>query len=119
MSHSWVGQKCLEECVWTECSAVTFRPKKMFKTKCSGVDEQSVHLEIKCHSGRSEHLDIVLGGCSEGVKTLLGHFKHGRFIKALSQDSFGAVVISQPPSFSHCDTPATRSETVTIRPSKL
>ncbi len=58
--------------VWTECSAVTFRPKKIFKTKCSGVDEQSVHLEIKCHSGRSEQLDIVLGGRSEGVETLLG-----------------------------------------------
>ncbi len=70
--------------VWTECSAVTFRPQKMFKTKCSGVDEQSVHLEIKCHSGRSEHLDIVLGGRSEGVKTLLGRFKHEHFVKAPS-----------------------------------
>ncbi len=29
-------------------------PKKVFKTKCSGVDKLSVHLEIKCHSGRSE-----------------------------------------------------------------
>ncbi len=57
MSHSWVGQNCLDK-----CSAVTFCPQKMFKTKCSGVDEQSVHLETKCHSGRSEHLDIVLGG---------------------------------------------------------
>jgi hypothetical protein len=33
-------------------------------------------------SGRSEHLDIVLGGHSEGVKTLLGRFKRGRFVKA-------------------------------------
>ncbi len=57
-------------------------PKKMFKTQCSGVDKQSVHLEIKCHSGRSEHLDIVLGGRSEGVKTLLGRFKRGCFVKA-------------------------------------
>jgi hypothetical protein len=61
---------------------VTFRPKKMLKTKCSGVDEQSVHLEIKCHSGRSEHLDIVFGGRFEDVKTLLGRSVHGRFVKA-------------------------------------
>ncbi len=56
------GTKChtvgLAKNVWTECSAVTFRPKKMFKTQCSGVDEQSVHLETQCHSGRSEHLDM-------------------------------------------------------------
>ncbi len=80
------GTKChtvgLAKNVWGECSAVTFRPQKMFKMQCSGVDEQSVHLETKCHSGRSEHLDIVLGGHSEGVETLLGRFKRGRFVKA-------------------------------------
>ncbi len=80
------GTKChtvgLAKTVCTECSAVTFRPQKMFKTKCSGADEQSLHLEIKCHSGHSEHLDIVLGEHSEGVETLLGRFKRGRFIKA-------------------------------------
>ncbi len=47
------------------------------------MDEQSVHLEIKCHSGRSEHLDIVLGGHSEGFETLLGRSKRGRFVEAL------------------------------------
>jgi hypothetical protein len=65
------GTKChtvgLAKIVWKECSAVTFCPQKMFKTKCSGVDEQSVHLEIKCHSGRSEQLDIVLGGGCRNV----------------------------------------------------
>ena len=84
------GTKChtvgLAKNVWTECSAVTFRPKKMFKTQCSGVDEQSVHLETKCHSGRSEHLDIVLGGHSEGVETLLGRSELGCFMKAPERD---------------------------------
>jgi hypothetical protein len=46
------------------------------------VDEQSIHLESKCHSGCSEHLDIVLGGCFEGVETLLGRSERGRFVKA-------------------------------------
>ncbi len=35
-----------------------------------------------CHSGRSKHLDDALGGRSEGVETLLGRFKRGRFVKA-------------------------------------
>jgi hypothetical protein len=35
-------------------SPVTFRPKKVFKLKSLGVDEQSVRLENKCHSGRRE-----------------------------------------------------------------
>jgi hypothetical protein len=77
MSHSWVGQKCLDGMF--SCDIF---PKKMVKTNCSGVDEQSVHLEIKCHRGRSEHLDIVLGGRFEGVETLLGHSVRGRFVKA-------------------------------------
>jgi hypothetical protein len=92
MDVKYVWMKCSHETkchtiglaknVWMECSAMTFRPKKMFKRKCSGVDKQSVHLEIKCHSGCSEHLDIVLGGRSEVVETLLGRFKRGRFVKA-------------------------------------
>jgi hypothetical protein len=96
------GTKChtvgLAKNVWMECSAMTFRPKKMFKTKCSGVDQLSVHLEIKCHSGRSEHLDIVLGGHFEGVETLLGRSVRGRFVKApqystcTAQSSAGADV---------------------------
>ncbi len=52
------------------------------------MDEQSVHLEIKCHSGRSEHLDIVLGGRFEGVETLLGRSMRGRFVKAPNQSDF-------------------------------
>ncbi len=77
MSHSWVGQKCLDGMF--SCDILS--PKNV-QTKCSGVDEQSVHLEIKCHCGRSEHLDIVLGGRFEGVKTLLGRSVRGRFVKA-------------------------------------
>jgi hypothetical protein len=92
MDVKYVWMKCSHETkchtvglaknVWTECSAVTFRPQKMFKTQCSGVDKQSIHLEIKCHSRCSEHLDIVLGGRAEGVETLLGRFKRGHFVKA-------------------------------------
>jgi hypothetical protein len=69
---------------WTECSLMIFHPKKvfMFKTKCSGVDEHSVHLGIKCYSGRSEHLEIVLCRRFEGVKTLQGCSEHGLFVKA-------------------------------------
>jgi hypothetical protein len=37
------------ELQWMECSPVTFPPKTVSTTKNSGVDEQSVHLEIKCH----------------------------------------------------------------------
>jgi hypothetical protein len=60
-----------------------FAPKKCSKRYlCSGVDEQSVHLETKCHSGRSEHWDIMLGGRFEGVETLLGRSVRGRFVKA-------------------------------------
>ncbi len=40
------------------------------------------HLETKCHSGCSEHLDVALGGRLEGVETLLGRSEHGRFVKA-------------------------------------
>ncbi len=61
---------------------MTFRPKKVFKTECSGVDEQSVHLEINCHCGGSEPQDVVLGGRSVGIEMLLGCSEHGRFIKA-------------------------------------
>ncbi len=70
-------QKCLDGMFSCDMS-----PKKMFKMKFSGVNEQSVHLEIKCHSGWSEHLDIVLGGRFEGVETQLGHSVRGRFVKA-------------------------------------
>ncbi len=44
------GTKChavgLAKNAWTECSVVTFNPQKMFKMKCSGVDKQSICIEI-------------------------------------------------------------------------
>jgi hypothetical protein len=56
--------------------------KKVFKMKSSGVDEQSVHLEIKCSIGRNEPWGVALGGHSVGFKMLLGRSELGRFIKA-------------------------------------
>jgi hypothetical protein len=43
---------------------------------------RTFHLEMICHSGRSEHLDVALGGRFEGVETLLGCSERGRFVKA-------------------------------------
>ncbi len=57
-------------------------PKKVFKMKSSGVDEQSVHLEIKCSSGRNEPWGVALGGHSVGFQMLLGRSELGCFIKA-------------------------------------
>jgi hypothetical protein len=55
---------------WTECSPVTFCPKKVFKTESSGVDEQSVHLEIKCHNVRSKPKGVALGGHFVSIERL-------------------------------------------------
>jgi hypothetical protein len=52
---------------WTECAPVTFEHQKSVQTpKSAWVEKQSVHLEIKCHSGCSEPYDIALGGCCVG-----------------------------------------------------
>jgi hypothetical protein len=51
---------------------VTFHPKKVFKTESSGVNEQSVYLKIKCHSGSSEPYDVVMSIRFMDVETLLG-----------------------------------------------
>jgi hypothetical protein len=55
---------------WTECSLVTFCPKKVFKTESSGVDEQSIHLEIKSHNERSKPKGRALGRHFVGVERL-------------------------------------------------
>ncbi len=57
-------------------------PKKVFKMKSSGVDEQSVHLDIKSSSGHNEPWGVALGGHSVDFKMLLGRSELGRFIKA-------------------------------------
>jgi hypothetical protein len=54
-----------------KCSPVTFHPREVFNTESLGVDEQSVHIEIKCHSGLSDPY-VALGGHFVGVKTLRG-----------------------------------------------
>ncbi len=48
------GTKCHTVGLAKKCSGRNVFLKKVFKTESSGVDEQSVHLEIKCHSERSE-----------------------------------------------------------------
>jgi hypothetical protein len=47
--------------------------------KSSGLDKQSVHLEIKCHSGLSEPFDGALGGRFVGVETFTGKFQAWTF----------------------------------------
>jgi hypothetical protein len=50
-------------------------PQRSVQKKSSGVDEQSVHLEIKCDSGCSEPWDVALGGRSVSVEMLPGSSK--------------------------------------------
>jgi hypothetical protein len=46
-------------------------PQKVLKTKSLWVEEQFIHLENKCHTGRSEPKDVALVGHSVCVKMVL------------------------------------------------
>ncbi len=46
-----------------------------------GVDEQSVHFEVNCHSGSSVTVDQKYSGCFVVVQMSLGRSKGGRSIK--------------------------------------
>jgi hypothetical protein len=71
--HETSGKNITE---WTFCH----NPGKNGWSNCHSY--RTFHLETICHSGRSEPKDVELGGRSVGVKTLLGHSKRGRFVKA-------------------------------------
>jgi hypothetical protein len=56
MSHSGLAKNSVEG-MFT-CDIL---PQKVFKIENSGVDEQSIHLEIRCHRGHSETLRRCVG----------------------------------------------------------